>query len=60
MVSLPTVSYREQIKTWPQSGKHILAHYDAETIVVYQAYSPAIGKFAARRGYFGGISSTRG
>lgn len=54
MVSLPTVSYREQIKTWPQSGKHILAHYDAETIVVYQAYSPAIGKFAARHGYFGG------
>lgn len=54
MVTLPTVSYREQIKTWPQSGKHILAHYDAETIVVYQAYSPAIGKFAARRGYFGG------
>jgi len=54
MVSLPTVSYREQIKIWPQSGKHILAHYDAETIVVYQAYSPAIGMFAARRGYFGG------
>ena len=32
----------------------ILAQFDEESIVVYQAYSPAIGTFAARHGYFGG------
>ncbi|QDV18218.1 hypothetical protein Pan153_28750 [Gimesia panareensis] len=54
MLSLPIASYREQIKVWPQSGKHILAHHDAETIMVYQAYNPIIGNYAARHGYFGG------
>ena len=32
----------------------ILAQFDAESIVVYQAYRPAIGHFAARHRYFGG------
>jgi Domain of unknown function (DUF4291) len=31
-----------------------LAQYDNDSIVVYQAYSPAIGHFAAKHGYFGG------
>ena len=39
---------------WPQSGRHILAQYDDESVVVYQAYRPAIGHFAAKHGYFGG------
>jgi hypothetical protein len=39
-------SYVEQSARWPQSGRHILAHFDEETIIVYQAYSPAIGNFA--------------
>lgn len=52
--TIPTESYFDQKKRWPSSGRHILACFDEETIVVYQAYSPAIGLFAARNGYFGG------
>lgn len=47
-------SYAEQMKCWPQTGQHILAQFDDETIVVYQAYSPGIGRFAAQNGCFGG------
>ena len=46
--------YLEQVRRWPSSGPHLLAQYDAETIVVYQAYRPAIGHFAAAHGRFGG------
>src|SRR5262245_38453069 len=56
---IPTASYAEQSKTWPQAGRHILAHFDDETIIVYQAYSPAIGRFAIEHGYFGGQFSYR-
>ena len=31
-----------------------MAQYDAASVVVYQAYNPAIGRFAAQNGYFGG------
>lgn len=53
-MKLPTSPYAEQIKRWPQSGQHILAQFDDDTIVVYQAYRPEIGKFAVEKGYFGG------
>src|SRR4051812_45645080 len=53
-MNISTASYIEQSKSWPQSGKHILAHFDADTIVVYQAYRPSIGHFAAKNGFFGG------
>jgi hypothetical protein len=46
--------YLEQAARWPESGRHILAQFDASSIVVYQAYRPAIGHFAAAHGYFGG------
>jgi len=46
--------YLNQKARWPTHGQIILAHYDAECIVVYQAYNPSIGHFAARNGYFGG------
>jgi len=51
---LLTEPYLEQQPHWPASGKHILAQYDDTSIVVYQAYRPAIGRFAASHGYFGG------
>lgn len=51
---LNTEAYSEQILRWPETGRHILAHYDDDTIIVYQAYRPAIGHFAAEHGYFGG------
>src|SRR5262245_65434421 len=54
MEYLPTKLYVEQAPQWPPEGKHILAHYDADTIVVYQAYRPSIGKHAIKKGAFGG------
>jgi hypothetical protein len=53
-MNLITEAYLEQQPFWPPAGKHILAQYDDASIVVYQAYRPAIGHFAARHGYFGG------
>jgi hypothetical protein len=51
---LKTERYLAQNNHWPQQGKVILAQYDEESIVVYQAYRPSIGNFAAQHGYFGG------
>ena len=51
---LHTESYQEQQARWPRAGRHILAQYDADSIVVYQAYTPSIGRFAATHGRFGG------
>ena len=51
---LATAPYREQSRLWPAAGRHILAQFDEKTIIVYQAYSPAIGQFAAANGFFGG------
>lgn len=45
--------YHVQKERWPQSGRHILAQYDADSLIVYQAYRPAIGRYAARHKYFG-------
>lgn len=53
-MKLVTESYLAQIERWPKTGRHILAQFDDESIVVYQAYRPAIGNFAASHGYFGG------
>lgn len=46
--------YAEQVKVWPKDGRHILAQHDDESVVVYQAYNPAIGKYAVEHGRFGG------
>jgi hypothetical protein len=51
---LITESYLAQNARWPKSGRHILAQFDDASVVVYQAYNPAIGHWAARHGYFGG------
>lgn len=53
-MSLRTEPYLHQRDRWPQQGRVILAQYDADSIIVYQAYRPAIGDFAAQHGYFGG------
>lgn len=50
---IPTGLYLEQRLNWPSSGRHILASFDEQTIVVYQAYRPTIGDFAIRYQYFG-------
>ncbi|MBE9033184.1 DUF4291 domain-containing protein [filamentous cyanobacterium LEGE 11480] len=53
-MNLITEPYLQQKARWPQTGRVILAQYDAASIVVYQAYRHAIGDFAAEYGYFGG------
>ena len=53
-MSLITEPYLIQLARWPQAGQHILAQYDKESVIVYQAYNPAVGHFAAKHGYFGG------
>lgn len=52
--TLVSAPYADQMKRWPQSGRHILAQFDDETIIVYQASRPEIGHFAGEKGYFGG------
>ena len=52
-MTLTTCLYNDQEPHWPQSGRHILAQYDAEKVVVYQAFHPCIGTEAARLGRFG-------
>lgn len=54
---LRTEPYPSQVTRWPGAGRHVLAQYDATTVVVYQAYAPAIGRFAAEHGFFGGSFS---
>lgn len=54
MTTLKLASYQEQRLRWPTNGRHIMAQYDDQSIIVYQAYRPAIGHFAARHKYFGG------
>jgi hypothetical protein len=53
-VTLVTEPYSEQVNVWPKEGRHILAQYDDNTVVVYQAYRPSIGLYAAEHGTFGG------
>lgn len=45
---LELAPYRDQARSWPGSGRHILAQFDQETIVVYQAYGPVIADGACR------------
>lgn len=52
-MNLLTEPYTIQVARWPKSGRHILAQFDDESVVVYQAYKPVIGHFAATNGYFG-------
>ncbi len=53
-IPLPTASYADQAKRWPHAGRHILAQFNEDTIIGYQAYCPAIGRYAIEKGRFGG------
>jgi hypothetical protein len=53
-MKLATELYFEQARGWPPEGRHILAHHDDQSIIVYQAYRPSIGRFTVERGDFGG------
>jgi len=45
--------YLQHRTLWPASGRHVLAQYDDDTIVVYQAYCSEIGLYAAEHKRFG-------
>jgi hypothetical protein len=52
---LQTQSYLLQKESiWPEEGRHILAQYDEDSVVVYQAYCPEIAKYAVEHQKFGG------
>jgi hypothetical protein len=53
-MNLVTEPYLAQSERWPREGKHILAYYDRETIVVYQAYRASIASHAVATRRFGG------
>lgn len=55
MAALPVASRREwkvqsyvvqRDTEWPQDGRNILAQYDADSVIVYQAYCPEIAEYA--------------
>ena len=42
-------SYSDQENTvWPKEGRHVLAQYDDDTVVVYQTYCPEIADYAVK------------
>ncbi len=51
---LITEPYLTQAQRWPPTGRHVLVQFEDSAVVVYQAYRPSIGRFAATHGYFGG------
>jgi hypothetical protein len=51
---LETARYVDQVHLWPAEGRHILAHYDETSIVVYQAFRPEIGAYAVEHQQLGG------
>ncbi|CAM4450744.1 DUF4291 family protein [Deinococcus marmoris] len=57
-MTLPAELHAAQTARWPQTGRHILAQRGElkgqPTIVVYQAYRPAIADYAVQHGHFGG------
>lgn len=49
-----TENYHQQLSQWPASGRHIMAQFDDESIIVYQAYKPSIASYAVKNQRFGG------
>lgn len=61
MTWLHIAPYLAQLERWPKAGRHVMAQFDTDRVVVYQAYQPSIGRFAAAHGHFrgGGFSLDR-
>jgi hypothetical protein len=54
VVALAIERYTVQRRRWPADGRHLLAQFDDDTVVVYQAYRPSIARHVVEHGYFGG------
>lgn len=44
--------YEEQKRLWPQTGRHVSAHFDDDSVVVYQAYNKTIASYATEHHKF--------
>ena len=53
-MTLSVQSYLEQRALWPHTGQHILAQFDDNSVVVYQAYRASIARHAVDHQQFGG------
>ncbi|MFN0078741.1 MAG: DUF4291 domain-containing protein [Prosthecobacter sp.] len=53
-MTLITKPYLEQLSVWPRTGHHIMAQFDTDSILVYQAYRPSIARYAIENQRFGG------
>lgn len=51
---MKTELYNLQNTRWPQSGKHVMAQFNDDSIIVYQAYRPSIADYAIEHQKFGG------
>eukprot|EP01113_Clastostelium_recurvatum_P014114 TRINITY_DN1763_c0_g2_i1.p1 TRINITY_DN1763_c0_g2~~TRINITY_DN1763_c0_g2_i1.p1 ORF type:complete len:224 (-),score=17.32 TRINITY_DN1763_c0_g2_i1:86-757(-) len=54
MMALELESYSRQKDIWPKVGRHILAQYDDDTVIVYQAFRKEIAEYAVANQKFGG------
>lgn len=54
MTRLRLESWATQQPRWPTTGRHILASFDDDTIVLYQAYKPSIAAWAVAHQKLGG------
>jgi hypothetical protein len=52
---LITTSYTEQKTRLPKIGRYILAQFDEEGVIVYQAYRPEIGQCAPKQKFAGSL-----
>lgn len=52
--SLHMAPYAEQVERWPRAGRHVLAQFDDDAVIVYQAYRPSIARWAVQHQQLGG------
>ncbi len=52
--TLETEGYLAASQRWPAEGKVILAQFDEDSVVVYQAYNSAIAAYAVQQQRFDG------
>jgi hypothetical protein len=53
-MKMTTVDYLELRESWPSSGQVVLAQYDDESIVVYQAFNAVTAAYAVEHQQLGG------
>jgi hypothetical protein len=54
IMKIETISYSKYVEGLPKEGKHIIGHQTEDSIVVYQAYRPAIADYAVKHQRLGG------